>query len=244
MTHSDSAVRLAQTAVVLSALALVVALSGVTPANAVNAVKRALSAKNADAVDGISASRTPKAGRLLPLGSDGRFPGSVLPSGTRGPRGPQGPAGATGTAGPVGPRGPSSVYVDSRQDFVGPLPAAANVLGTFADLKGVPAGRYLLTASLWLAALTDNPGHQVACQITVDGEKVAESSAALGAGAGFSLIAAMSAQAAVNRPNAFRASLQCAANTSVPLAPGQIANVWRPTLTALAVESVSGSPSG
>lgn len=87
---------------VLSVTALVIALTGVTPAGAVNAVKRALFAKNAGAVDGISASRTPKAGQLLPLDAQGRVPAGVLPTGgARGERGPQGPQGSAGPAGPI-----------------------------------------------------------------------------------------------------------------------------------------------
>ncbi|MBA3747086.1 MAG: hypothetical protein H0W96_06275, partial [Solirubrobacterales bacterium] len=84
-----STVWLAWAAVVMSALALAISLSGVTPAQAVTAVKRAL---NANAVNGIKASRKPKANRLLALDSKAKFPTSVLPSGgIRGLRGPPGP---------------------------------------------------------------------------------------------------------------------------------------------------------
>ncbi len=78
---------------VVASLALLIAVSGITPADAAKAVKRAL---NADTVDGVSASRTPKAGQLLPLGSNGKFPSSVLPAGTPGPRGPRGAEGPAG----------------------------------------------------------------------------------------------------------------------------------------------------
>jgi hypothetical protein len=81
----------------LSTLALVVALTGVGAADAVRAVRRALFAQNAGSVDGISASRTPHPGRLLALGRDGRFPSGVVPAGPRGPRGAQGPPGPVGT---------------------------------------------------------------------------------------------------------------------------------------------------
>ena len=67
--------------------AMVVALIGVFlalggPAYTAGTVKRALFAKkarNADRVDGFHASATPKPGRLLPLGANGRFPAAVLP---------------------------------------------------------------------------------------------------------------------------------------------------------------------
>lgn len=68
--------------IVLSATALVVAALGATPAGeaTANVVKRALFANNAGKVDGISASRTPRPGKLLPLDGSGKFPASALPA--------------------------------------------------------------------------------------------------------------------------------------------------------------------
>jgi hypothetical protein len=65
---------------VLSGAALVVALLGATPLGnaAVGVVKRALFANNAGAVNKIKASTTPTPGKLLPLGSDGKLPASVI----------------------------------------------------------------------------------------------------------------------------------------------------------------------
>jgi hypothetical protein len=65
---------------VLSITALVIAVAGVTPLGeaASDAIPRF--ARNADKVDGIHASRTPKAGRLLALNSSKKFPASVLPT--------------------------------------------------------------------------------------------------------------------------------------------------------------------
>ena len=85
-------------------------------------------ARNAGAVNGIKASRRPVPGRLLPLGRNGKFPSSVVPTmrgargadGSQGPPGPDGaagPAGAQGPVGPVGPAGPAG----------GPGPAAQRV---------------------------------------------------------------------------------------------------------------------
>ena len=59
-------------------------------------------ARHAGSVAGITASKTPRAGQLLALGSNRKFPASVAPAG---PRGPAGPAGSTGPAGPAGPAG-------------------------------------------------------------------------------------------------------------------------------------------
>ena len=114
--------------VVLSAAALVVAVLGATPngfAAFKGVAKVALFAKNAGKVGGITASKKPKPGKLLPLGKNGKFPASVLPvvtgtgpEGARGPAGPAGPQGAqglqglkgnkgtTGPAGPIGAGGP------------------------------------------------------------------------------------------------------------------------------------------
>ena len=83
--------------VALSIAALIVAVFGSTPfgeAAAKRVVKRALYALNADKVDGIDASRTPRAGKLLALDGSGRFPASVVAGGATGPQGPVGPEGA------------------------------------------------------------------------------------------------------------------------------------------------------
>ena len=86
--------------VILSVTALTVALLGTTPVGrAAHELTRAIPgfaktagyARNAGAVDGIRASRTARAGYLVPLGSSGKFPASV---GQAGPPGPPGPAGA------------------------------------------------------------------------------------------------------------------------------------------------------
>jgi hypothetical protein len=68
-------------------------------------------ARNAGAVDGLSASRKPKAGKLFPLGKGGRFPQRVIPTvtglqGPRGDKGAKGDKGDRGTQGPAGPPGP------------------------------------------------------------------------------------------------------------------------------------------
>jgi hypothetical protein len=100
----------------LSALALVVALFGATPlgraARDLTGVvppfaKKAGYATNAAAVNGIRASRTAKAGYLVPLKADGKFPVSV---------GQAGPAGASGTEAYalVDPNGGSPRLVDAQ----------------------------------------------------------------------------------------------------------------------------------
>jgi hypothetical protein len=69
--------------IVLSVTALVIAVAGTTPLGeaASDAIPRfARNAGNADKVDGLHASRTPKAGRLLALNRSRKFPASVFPS--------------------------------------------------------------------------------------------------------------------------------------------------------------------
>jgi collagen triple helix repeat protein len=95
--------------VVLSAAALLIAVLGATPNGVAaltgGAVRVALFAKNAAKVGGIGASKKPKAGKLLALGKNGKFPASVLPGGVRGPAGPEGAQGPAGPAGPQGQQG-------------------------------------------------------------------------------------------------------------------------------------------
>ncbi len=102
----------------LAVAAIVVTVTGHTSFGraAVGAVvPLARFAQNADKVDGLRASRTPKAGLLVALGKDGQLPASVRATGTPGPVGDKGPtgdkgakgdAGAKGAPGDTGPKGP------------------------------------------------------------------------------------------------------------------------------------------
>jgi hypothetical protein len=99
--------------IAMSAAALTIAVLGSTPVgHAVTAIppfaahaKKADYATNAGAVNGIKASARPRAGWLVPLGQDGKFPASVSPAGPAGPQGPKGDRGDQGAQGPAGPRG-------------------------------------------------------------------------------------------------------------------------------------------
>jgi hypothetical protein len=155
----------------ISIVALTVAFLGATPYAEAHGVWHALFAHNADKVDGIHASRTPRAGRLLPLDSTGKFPASVVPAGPSGPAGPVGPVGAAGVQGaqgaqglegpegpqglqglqglqgpegPEGPAGPSEAFSRFR---VGPvsLPTTSGSVGHL-DLG---AGAYVIVAKAW-----------------------------------------------------------------------------------------------
>ena len=97
------------------------ALTALAAGPAGGAARRSVAAfaANAGAVNGIKASRTPKPGRLVPLGRNAKLPASVVPSrrgargltGPQGSVGPQGPAGPSGPAGPPGAAGPSAAKI-------------------------------------------------------------------------------------------------------------------------------------
>ncbi len=101
--------RKARTIAMLAGTALVLTALAAGPAG--GAARRSIVAfaANAGAVNGIKASRSPKPGRLVPLGRNAKLPASVVPTrrGARGAAGPQGPVGPVGPAGSQGPQGPS-----------------------------------------------------------------------------------------------------------------------------------------
>jgi hypothetical protein len=80
-------------------------------AKATPAVAHAKYADNADKVNNYKASLHPTPDTLLPLGTDGKFPASVIPSSAAGKTGPQGPAGPQGAPGPSGLNSPGVVTV-------------------------------------------------------------------------------------------------------------------------------------
>jgi len=100
----------------LAGAALALAALATSPAGGAARRTIAAFAANAGAVNGIKASRSPKPGRLVPLGRNAKLPPSVVPTvrgargapGAIGPAGPQGPAGAQGPPGATGPAGPGA----------------------------------------------------------------------------------------------------------------------------------------
>jgi len=99
-----------KTRTITALVGAVLALAALTVTPVGGAAGRAVAAfaLNAGAVNGIKASRTPKPGRLVPLGRNAKLPASVVPvqRGERGLTGPQGPVGPTGPQGPQGLTGP------------------------------------------------------------------------------------------------------------------------------------------
>lgn len=139
-------------ATIIATLALVLAVVPVGQA-AGGWVKRALYARNAGSVDGISASRVPHKGKLIALPATGRLPASILPSSIRGARGPAGPAGADGSDGSGG-----SALVATAGSAVNVGTAQTGVV-----TLSLKAGSYALVAKASLHATQDVSTPGVSC---------------------------------------------------------------------------------
>jgi Collagen triple helix repeat (20 copies) len=94
---------------------------------------------NADKVDGFHASKTPKAGMLLPLSANAKLPASVLPARVTGPAGPQGATGPVGPVGPAAVKGDTGVMGDKgdKGDKGDPGTAGYTIVST---TNAVPSG--------------------------------------------------------------------------------------------------------
>ncbi|MDP9259694.1 MAG: hypothetical protein M3Q31_24515 [Actinomycetota bacterium] len=139
-------------ATVIATIALVLAAAPIGQA-ANGWVKRALYARNAGSVDGISASRTPHKGKLIALPASGKLPASIFPASMRGPRGPAGPAGSDGTDGAG-----ASALVATAGSAVSVGTAQTGVVTL--QLK---AGSYALVAKASLHATLDTSTPGVTC---------------------------------------------------------------------------------
>ncbi len=148
-------------ATIIATVALVLAAAPIGEA-ADGWVKRALYARNAGAVDGISASRVPHKGNLVVLPKSGKLPASILPASIGGPRGPAGPAGPAGDSG-------GSVTV-------GNAPAAVNLAAaqTGVVTLALKPGTYAIVAKASLHATLDTSTPGVTCLLKAgtDGDQV------------------------------------------------------------------------
>jgi hypothetical protein len=187
-------------------VAFVIALCGVTPAEAVRTVKRALSANNADAVNHIGASRVPKAGQLLPLGNDGRFPIAVIPTTARGPRGAEGPRGEAGPQGQRGGAGNSDIRLNHGAPLR--LPQGARVTVQAARIDNLPAGKWFLQ---WTATADYGAGEavDVSCALKTGSETGAVADNRLGITTGASYTHVFGSFTGVEQPQPFSAQLLC-----------------------------------
>ena len=155
--------RKAQTIVALAGATLVLTALAAGPAGGAARRSIAAFAANAGAVNGIKASRTPKPGRLVPLGRNAKLPASVVPTqrGARGAAGPQGPAGPVGSAGPQGPAG-------------APGPAGPGAARLSHDVPAnTPAATVLTFGGLILRAACSSAGDMtVTARSTLDNGRV------------------------------------------------------------------------
>ena len=155
--------RTARTIAGFAGAALALAVLTASPAGGAARRSIAAFAKNAGAVNGIKASRTPKPGRLVPLGRNAKLPASVVPT-ARGERGPSGPPGAQGLQGPVGPQGPPGA--------IGPAGPGAAKLG-FDVPANTPAATILTFGGLILRAACSSAGDMtVSARSTLDNARV------------------------------------------------------------------------
>jgi hypothetical protein len=100
--------------VAATATALVIlAVAAVTPIGQATVDAVTPFARNSDRIDGLHASKAPRAGQLIALDRNAKLPASVLrvksgakgDTGAQGAAGPQGAKGDTGAQGPAGPQG-------------------------------------------------------------------------------------------------------------------------------------------
>jgi hypothetical protein len=159
-------VRKARTFVVLAGVALALAALAASPAG--GAARRSIVAfaSNAGAVNGIKASRTPKPGRLIPLGRNAKLPPSVVPT-VRGPRGATGAPGPPGPQGPAGPQGPQGA-----QGATGPVgPGAAKL--AYDVPANTPASTILTFGGLILRAACSTAGDAtISARSTLDNARL------------------------------------------------------------------------
>ena len=118
-----------------AAFTVVLCVLAVLAVSPVGNSARGLFAANSDKVDGIHASRVPKAGQLLPLNARKKFPRAVLPT-VMGPKGGKGDTGATGAQGAQGPKGDTGAQ--GPQGATGPQGPPGHVVWAKFHSEGPP----------------------------------------------------------------------------------------------------------
>lgn len=145
--------------IVLSMTALVVAIAGITPLGEAASEAIPRFARNADKVDGIHASRSPKAGRLLALNRQRKFPASVLPA-------------ATGLSGLEAATVPSAQDSSTPKVVLVNCPTGKRVIGGGARVTGGGANNvrvtefFASTASQWTVRAVESPTTGNSWQLT------------------------------------------------------------------------------
>lgn len=215
----------------LSSAALLLAVLGLTPIGeaASNLAERVFFARDTQAVNGLKASRVARPNTLLPLGSDRRFPASVVPR-VASARGPAGAAGVAGGEGPAGPDGGHAIVVERRRLFV--LPAGET---TVLELEA-PAGAWVVNASVELFSNDTGPATVVSCRLVRDTAALGAGHATVGAVAGGSRTAALPVLGSVTLSEPGTLRLRCEQDGD---GEERTVDVQRATLSALRVESIT-----
>lgn len=148
-------------ATVIATIALVLAAAPAVSA-ADGWVQRALYARNAGSVDGFSASKSPKKGKLVVLPKSGKLPASILPAGVP----------STGTAGTAGSAGTGGSSGSATPAFMGNATAAVTLAATQTAVETLTlkAGTYAIVAKLSLHVTTDIASPGVTCQLKAGGD--------------------------------------------------------------------------
>jgi hypothetical protein len=132
-----------QLPVALSVVAVVIALVGAATnrGEAATTARAADFATEARTISGLHVSHKPRAGRILVLDADGRYPRSVIPT-TVGETGPRGAPAARGTDGPPGQAGGEVVFARKTKESI--VSRFAGDGSTVAELEDLPGGSWLL----------------------------------------------------------------------------------------------------
>jgi hypothetical protein len=168
----------------------------------VRSVARALFAQDAGSVNKIKASKTPRAGRLLALDKDGKFPASALPTTARGPRGL------------IGPPGPSSArIVTPNQTF---LSRSVGVVTTVATLPNVAPGAYLAFFTAEADYRTAGVRMYIVCELRLNGNVIAGTKAIVGEVTGSTGSLNLALVRAIDRTAPFDLSVTCYPDQPAP----------------------------
>ena len=207
----------ASPALVVSCLALLVSLTGTSVAAVQQLVPRnSVGAKQLK--NNAVTSAKVRNGSLLRAD----FKSGQLPRGSRGPR---------GETGPEGLRGPSNLYL--AQEFMFPVAYSSTAYATQRSLN-LPAGSWLVTATLAVDSDDPDPVSSVRCLLLVGGTMVDGADAMLGQNDTAGARMAITLQGGHTLTAAGAAELQCRGFTGTGV-------VLDPSITALRVETITNT---